>query len=191
MNTRRDYYQVLGVPRDADAKALKKAFRQLARRYHPDTSTDPDAEQRFREIAEAYGVLSDPARRAAYDAHGFAGLAGASAEDLWGGIDFAGIFGPGVPGFGGLFERLFGRPEAGLPRGPPSGHRPAMPGLPRHRAGDRAGHRHRPHPARHPRRNRAAAGRPGNAQPRARRPAGRCVRDHPHAPRPPVRPGGR
>ncbi|HLN68258.1 MAG TPA: DnaJ domain-containing protein [Streptosporangiaceae bacterium] len=47
MNARRDYYQVLGVPRDADAKALKKAFRQLARRYHPDTSTEPDAEQPF------------------------------------------------------------------------------------------------------------------------------------------------
>jgi len=92
MNTRRDYYQVLGVPRDADARALKKAFRQLARRYHPDTSTEPDAEQRFREITEAYGVLSDPDRRASYDAHGFAGLAGASEEDLWGGIDFAGIF---------------------------------------------------------------------------------------------------
>jgi molecular chaperone DnaJ len=117
MNARRDYYQVLGVPRDADARALKKAFRQLARRYHPDTSTEPDAGQRFREIAEAYGVLSDPAKRASYDAHGFAGLSGASAEDLWGGIDFADIFGPGVPGFGDLFERLFGRPEAGPPRG--------------------------------------------------------------------------
>jgi molecular chaperone DnaJ len=117
MNAGHDYYQVLGVPRDADAKALKKAFRQLARRYHPDTSTEPDAGQRFREIAEAYAVLSDPAKRASYDAHGFAGLAGTSAEDLWGGIDFADIFGPGMPGFGGLFERLFGRPEAGPPRG--------------------------------------------------------------------------
>ena len=117
MNARRDYYKVLGVPRDADARALKKAFRQLARRYHPDTSTEPDAELRFREAAEAYGVLSDPAKRASYDAHGFASLSGASAEDLWGGIDLADIFGPGVPGFGGLFERLFGRPEEGPPRG--------------------------------------------------------------------------
>ena len=92
-----DYYEVLGVPRDADTKTIKNAFRQLARRYHPDASTEPDAEQRFKEIAEAYGVLSDPARRASYDAQGSAGLAGATAEDLWGGIDFADIFGPRVP----------------------------------------------------------------------------------------------
>ena len=112
-----DYYQVLGVPHDADAKTIKNAFRQLARRYHPDTSTEPDAEQRFKEIAEAYGVLSDPAKRASYDAQGSAGLAGATAEDLWGGIDFTDIFGPAAPAFGGLFERLFGPPAAGPPRG--------------------------------------------------------------------------
>ena len=112
-----DYYEVLGVPRDADTKTIKNAFRQLARRYHPDTSTEPDAEQRFKEIAEAYGVLSDPAKRAGYDAQGPAGLAGATAEDLWGGIDFADIFGSGAAAFGGLFERLFGPPVAGPPRG--------------------------------------------------------------------------
>src|SRR5208282_6862489 len=104
-----DYYEMLGVPHDADAKTIKNAFRQLARRYHPDVSTEPDAEQRFREIAEAYGVLSDPAKRASYDAQGFAGLAGASAEDLWGGIDLADILGPGMPGFGSV--------AAGPPRG--------------------------------------------------------------------------
>jgi len=112
-----DYYEVLGVPRDADAKTIKNAFRQLARRYHPDTSTEPDAEQRFKEIAEAYGVLSDPARRASYDAQGSAGLAGATAEDLWGGIDFADIFGSGAPAFGSLFERMFGSAAAGPRRG--------------------------------------------------------------------------
>ena len=111
-----DYYEVLGVPRDADTKTIKDAFRQLARRYHPDISTEPDAEQRFKEIAEAYGVLSDPARRASYDAQGSA-LAGATAEDLWGGIDFADIFGSGAPAFGSLFERLFGPPMAGQQRG--------------------------------------------------------------------------
>ena len=117
MTVSRDYYEVLGVPRDADTKTIKNAFRQLARRYHPDTSTEPDAEQRFKEIAEAYGVLSDPARRASYDAQGSAGLAGATAEDLWGGIDFADIFGSGAPAFGSLFERLFGPAAAGPRRG--------------------------------------------------------------------------
>ena len=112
-----DYYEVLGVPRDADTKTIKNAFRQLARRYHPDTSTEPDAEQRFKEIAEAYGVLSDPAKRASYDAQGSAGLAGATAEDLWGGIDFADIFGSGAEAFGSLFERLFWPPAEGRPRG--------------------------------------------------------------------------
>jgi molecular chaperone DnaJ len=118
MIAQRDYYEVLGVPRDADAKTIKDAFRQLARRYHPDISTEPDADQRFKEIAEAYGVLSDPARRADYDGQGFAGLAGATAEDLWGGIDFADIFGSGAPAFSGLFERVFGmQAAAALRRG--------------------------------------------------------------------------
>jgi molecular chaperone DnaJ len=117
MTATRDYYQVLGVARDADTKTIKDAFRQLARRYHPDISTEPGAEQRFKEIAEAYGVLSDPARRASYDAQGAAALTGATAEDLWGGIDFADIFGSGAPAFGGLFERLFGSAAAGPRRG--------------------------------------------------------------------------
>ena len=117
MTVSRDFYEVLGVPRDAGTKTIKDAFRQLARRYHPDISTEPDAEQRFKEIAEAYGVLSDPARRASYDAQGSAGLAGATAEDLWGGIDFADIFGSGAAAFGNLFERLFGPPAAGPQRG--------------------------------------------------------------------------
>ena len=109
-----DYYEALGVARDADTETIKSAFRQLAHRYHPDVSTEPDAEQRFREIAEAYGVLSDPAKRASYDAQGSAGVAGATAEDLWGGIDLADIFGSGAPAFGSLFERLFGPAAASL-----------------------------------------------------------------------------
>ena len=112
-----DYYEVLGVSRDADIKTIKDAFRQLARRYHPDISTEPEAEQRFKEITEAYGVLSDPARRASYDAQGSAGLPRATAENLWGGIDFADVFGSGAAAFGNLFERLFGPPEAGPQRG--------------------------------------------------------------------------
>ncbi len=63
----KDYYQLLGVPRDITADALKKAFRKLARKYHPDVSKEADAEARMREVNEAYAVLSDPEKRAAYD----------------------------------------------------------------------------------------------------------------------------
>lgn len=107
--TQRDYYEVLGVPHDASDKAIKDAFRQLALTYHPDRSKEPDAEERFKEIAEAYAVLSDPKKRADYDARGFAGVAGLSPEDLFAGIDFVDLFGPfGTGGFGAesLFDRL-------------------------------------------------------------------------------------
>jgi len=110
----RDYYEILGIPRDADTKTIKKVFRELALRYHPDRNKDPDAEERFKEIAGAYAILSDPKKRAQYDARGFGGVAGFSPEDLFGGINFEDIFGglgfdfgPG-PG-GGFFERFFGR----------------------------------------------------------------------------------
>lgn len=63
----KDYYQILSVPRDAGADAIKKAFRKLARKYHPDVSKEPDAEARMKEVNEAYAVLSDPEKRAAYD----------------------------------------------------------------------------------------------------------------------------
>ena len=101
----------------ADAIAIKNAFRKLARRHHPDISTEPDAEQWFKEIAEAYGVLSDPAKRASYDAHGFAGLAGATPEDLWGSLDLSDILVPAAAGLGGLFDGPFGQAAAGPPRG--------------------------------------------------------------------------
>lgn len=111
--TQRDYYEVLGVSRDADAKAIKNAFRELAMKYHPDRNKSPDAEAKFKEIAEAYAILSDPKKRADYDARGFAGVAGFSAEDLFSGIDFGDIFGDMGFGFdlggGGLFNNLFRR----------------------------------------------------------------------------------
>ena len=78
---------MLGVPRNADAKAIRNAFRELALKYHPDRNKAPGAEERFKEIAEAYAVLSDPKKRADYDAGGFAGLGGVRPEDLFGGID--------------------------------------------------------------------------------------------------------
>ena len=73
-STKRDYYELLGVPRDADDKSIKKAFRTLARELHPDVSDDPAAEERFREVAEAYEVLSKPEARQLYDRYGHEGL---------------------------------------------------------------------------------------------------------------------
>ncbi|HJV93673.1 MAG TPA: DnaJ domain-containing protein, partial [Azonexus sp.] len=120
--TQRDYYEVLGVARDADQKAIKDAFRGLAMKYHPDRNKEPGAEERFKEIAEAYAVLSDPKKRAGYDNQGFAGVAGFSTEDLFGGINFADIFGDSEFGLGGgfgggLFERMFHPRPSGPPRG--------------------------------------------------------------------------
>jgi molecular chaperone DnaJ len=113
---KRDYYEVLGVPRGADASAIKDAFRKLAMQYHPDRNKAPGAEERFKEIAEAYAVLSDPKKRADYDAGGFAGVAGFTPEDLFGGVDFESVFGDFGFG-GGLFERFFGGRRRGPRRG--------------------------------------------------------------------------
>lgn len=116
----RDYYEVLGVARDADAKTIKDAFRKLALKYHPDRNKSPDAEARFKEIAEAYAILSDPKKRADYDARGFAGVASFSSEDLFSGIDFGDIFGDmGFDFGGGLFGDFFRRHRR--PRGPVQG----------------------------------------------------------------------
>ena len=84
---------MLGVARDADGKAIKDAFRKLALQYHPDRNKEPGAEERFKEIAAAYAVLSDPKKRAEYDAHGFAGVADFSPQDLFAGINFDDVFG--------------------------------------------------------------------------------------------------
>ena len=108
----RDYYEVLGVARDADEKTIKDAFRQLALKYHPDRNKEPGASDRFKEVAEAYAVVSDPKKRAEYDARGFAGVAGFSPEDLIGGINFEDIFGGLGFDFGGPFDRFFGRRSA-------------------------------------------------------------------------------
>jgi len=109
--TQRDYYEVLGVARDADSNAIKDAFRTLAMKYHPDRNKAHDAEEKFKEIAEAYAVLSDSRKRVQYDAGGFTGVEGFSAEDLFGGIDFGEIFGDAGFGLdfggGGIFDRLF------------------------------------------------------------------------------------
>ena len=109
------------MPKDADQKAIKDAFRKLALQYHPDRNKEAGAEERFKEIAEAYAVLSDPKKRAEYDARGFAGVAGFSREDLFGGIDFEDLFGGLNFDFGsggGPFDHFFHRQrQAGPVRG--------------------------------------------------------------------------
>jgi molecular chaperone DnaJ len=104
MATDRDYYELLGVPRDADGTTIKKSFRRLARQLHPDVSDDPEAEVRFREVTEAYEVLSSSERRALYDRYGHAGLRSGGFSptqfDMGNlGDLFASLFGDGI--FGG------------------------------------------------------------------------------------------
>jgi molecular chaperone DnaJ len=97
-----DCYEVLGVSRDADEQTIKTAFHRLARRYHPDQSTEPDAEERFKEVAAAYAVLSDPAKRADYDASGSTAPPGTTTEDLLRGIDLRDLLDAGID-LGGIF----------------------------------------------------------------------------------------
>jgi len=137
--TKRDYYEVLGVPRDADQEAIKKAYRQRARKFHPDLNpNDADAEAKFKEIGEAYEVLSDPQKRQAYDRFGHEGVhlgaagagpgAGAGAHGprytyTWSGEGtpfedvafeaFAGSAGEGASFIEELFSRLGGFRRAG------------------------------------------------------------------------------
>jgi curved DNA-binding protein len=122
----KDYYALLGVERSTPPEAVKKAYRRLARKYHPDVSKEPDAEARFKEVQEAYEVLKDPAKRAAYDAFG---------TDLRAGQEFrpppprgAGRAAGAAPGSGpegidpanlsDFFEQMFGAGGAGGARAP-------------------------------------------------------------------------
>lgn len=111
----KDYYHALGVARDATADDVKKAFRGLARKYHPDVSKEPDAERRMKEINEAYAVLSDPERRAAYDALAARGLHGGEEfrppPDWDAGFEFSGrgFDGAEAADFSEFFAELFGR----------------------------------------------------------------------------------
>ncbi len=104
--SKRDYYEILGVPRSASQSDLKQAFRNLARKYHPDVSQDPDAEEKFKEINEAYAVLSDEQKRAAYDRFGHAGLNGMGGAPDFSDIDLSDILEEIFGGFGfGGFRR--------------------------------------------------------------------------------------
>jgi molecular chaperone DnaJ len=108
MAVKRDYYEVLGVPREADDAEIKRAFRRLAQKHHPDVDNGDGAEERFKELNEAYRVLSDRQRRTAYDMFGHAGVDGAAA----GSDPFGGGFGP----FGDIFDAFFGGSPAGMRR---------------------------------------------------------------------------
>ncbi len=115
--TQRDYYEVLGVSRSATQDELKAAFRRLARQYHPDVNDSPDAEEHFKEINEAFAVLSDEQRRGAYDRYGHEGVRGPNGMpnftvDF---SDFADIFGDlfGFGGFGRTSQRARNAPRRG------------------------------------------------------------------------------
>ena len=107
-----DFYDLLGVSRDVDPDSLKRAYRRMARQYHPDINKDPGAEDRFKEIGRAYEVLSDPQTRARYDQFGEAGLGGAAgAPDMGDMGGFADLFETFFQGFGGPGGAGAGRPR--------------------------------------------------------------------------------
>ncbi len=111
MATERDLYAVLGVERGASDAEIKRAYRKLAQQWHPDVNQEPAADERFKEINEAYQVLSDPQRRQTYDLFGRAGL-GQQAGD-------GGFGGAGFGGFADIFDAFFGGATTGTRRGRP------------------------------------------------------------------------
>ncbi|MCS7116765.1 MAG: molecular chaperone DnaJ [Nitrososphaerota archaeon] len=119
---KRDYYEILGVPRNATKEEIKQAYRKLALQYHPDRNKSPDAEEKFKEISEAYAVLSDDEKRRQYDMYGHAGIDSRyTTEDIFRGVDFDEIFrdlGFGFGGFESIFDMFFGK---GRSHGPTPG----------------------------------------------------------------------
>ncbi len=108
MPTKRDYYEILGLNRDASEDDIKKAYRKLAMKYHPDRNPDnPSTEEKFKEAKQAYEVLSDPSKRAAYDQFGHAGV------DQQGGFGGGQGFGSFADAFGGIFDEIFGSARGG------------------------------------------------------------------------------
>lgn len=121
MAEKRDYYEVLGLSKGASEDEIKKAYRKMAKKYHPDINKEPGAEEKFKEINEAYEVLSDPQKKATYDQFGFAGMDGA--QGFGGGAGFGGfedlsdIFGSFFGGgFGGGSRRASNGPRKGNDR---------------------------------------------------------------------------
>ena len=108
---KKDYYEILGVPRTATLADIKKIYRSLALKYHPDRVPEAEkkvAEEKFKEISEAYGVLSDPAKKQTYDQYGHQGIdQNYTAEDIYRGADFSSVFG-GETDLGDILGRMFG-----------------------------------------------------------------------------------
>jgi len=102
---KRDYYEILGVEKSANQENIKSAFRNLARKYHPDVNKEPDAEERFKEINEAFMVLSDEEKRSVYDRFGHEGLRSAGGMPNWNTVDPMDIFEQFFSGFGGFSTR--------------------------------------------------------------------------------------
>lgn len=117
MADKREYYETLGVPRDASQDDIKKAFRDLARKYHPDVNKAEDAEEKFKEINEAYGILSDEEKRAAYDRYGFSGV-NTQGVPNYGDMDLSDLFETlfGFGGMGGFGGASRGRSQRNAPR---------------------------------------------------------------------------
>lgn len=109
MASKRDYYEVLGISKDASESEIKKAYRNLAKKYHPDVSKEPDAQEKFVEINEAYQILSDPEKKQAYDQFGHAGV---DPNQGFGQGGFSGGYG----GFEDIFDSFFGGGFSGQTR---------------------------------------------------------------------------
>src|SRR5258705_4154999 len=130
---KRDYYEVLGVNRDADEEVIKKAYRRLAMKHHPDRNPDnPKAEELFKEAKEAYETLTDANKRAAYDRYGHAGIDPRAGMAGGGGAGFSDFAGPFRGIFGGIFKHArpgpaFGVPPGGLRDQPENPRRPSAP----------------------------------------------------------------
>lgn len=112
MAAKRDYYEVLGVSKTSSQDEIKKQYRKLALKFHPDRNQSAEAGEHFKEISEAYGVLSDPEKRKVYDQYGHEGVDGRyNREDIFQGArgDFSDLFGGAGGGFDSIFESIFGR----------------------------------------------------------------------------------
>lgn len=124
MSSKRDYYEVLGVSKNASPSEIKSQYRKLALKFHPDRNKSDDAAEHFKEISEAYAVLSDPQKRQVYDQHGHAGVSGQyTSEDIFqgAGANFSDIFQDlfgrsGGGGFDNIFESIFGGRGGGFSR---------------------------------------------------------------------------